>query len=101
MKKGLLLAVAALSMSVGFAQTKKSATKATVKTVASVKPVTVKADVKTSATATTKNPVEFTEMTYSFGKIPQGVPATHTFTFKNTSGAPVIIENASAQCGCT
>lgn len=48
-----------------------------------------------------KTPIEFKEVKHSFGKIKQNVPATYTFTFKNVSDAPVIIESATAQCGCT
>lgn len=47
------------------------------------------------------SPVEFNTMKYSFGKIPQGKPVTTTFTFTNTSSKPVIIETATAECGCT
>jgi hypothetical protein len=50
----------------------------------------------------TKDDVKFTALKHSFGKIKQNVPATYTFTFKNTSATkPVIIESATAQCGCT
>lgn len=48
-----------------------------------------------------KAPLEFKEVKHSFGKIKQNVPATYVFTFKNTSAAPVVIESATAQCGCT
>jgi len=51
--------------------------------------------------AQSKVPVEFKESKHSFGKIKQGVPVTYTFTFKNTSSTPVVIENATADCGCT
>ncbi len=51
--------------------------------------------------AQSKAPVEFKEIKHSFGKIPQNVPATFVFSFKNTSSAPVVIESATAQCGCT
>lgn len=47
------------------------------------------------------SPVEFKTMTYSFGKIPQNKPVTTEFTFTNTSNKPVVIENATAGCGCT
>ncbi len=46
-------------------------------------------------------PIEFKETKHSFGKIKKDVPATYTFTFKNTSNAPVVIESAVAGCGCT
>jgi len=38
---------------------------------------------------------------YDFGKIPEGPSATHVFEFKNVGNAPLIIQNASASCGCT
>ena len=46
-------------------------------------------------------PVEFKATKHSFGKIPQGKPVTTEFTFTNTSAKPVVIETATAQCGCT
>lgn len=50
----------------------------------------------------TKNDVKFTAMKHSFGKIKKGVPASYTFTFTNASTAKsLLIENATAQCGCT
>jgi len=55
----------------------------------------------TAAFAQSKTPLEFKEMKHSFGKIKQNVPATFAFTFKNTSSTPVVIESATAQCGCT
>lgn len=45
--------------------------------------------------------VKFKEVKFDFGKIKQGVPVTHDFSFSNVSGAPVIIETARASCGCT
>ena len=45
--------------------------------------------------------IKFKETKYNFGKIKQGVPVTHDFDFTNISGAVVIIENATASCGCT
>ncbi len=38
---------------------------------------------------------------YSFGKIKQGVPVTTYFEITNTSNKPIVIENATAGCGCT
>ena len=38
---------------------------------------------------------------YDFGKIKQGVPVTHDFEFTNVSNRPVVIESATASCGCT
>jgi len=45
--------------------------------------------------------IKFKEMAYNFGKIKQGVPVTHDFQFTNISAKPVIIESATASCGCT
>lgn len=45
--------------------------------------------------------VAFKETKHSFGKIRQNVPATYLFTFTNTSAKPVVIETATAECGCT
>jgi len=45
--------------------------------------------------------VAFNATKHSFGKIRQHVPASFTFTFTNKSSKPVIIEFATAECGCT
>jgi Protein of unknown function (DUF1573) len=38
---------------------------------------------------------------HDFGKIKQGVPVTYDFVFKNIGKEPVVIESATASCGCT
>lgn len=45
--------------------------------------------------------VKFNTETHSFGKIKQNVPVTYFFEIKNVSDKPVVVENASASCGCT
>ena len=45
--------------------------------------------------------VDFKEKVYDFGKIKQGVPVNHEFQFTNVSDKPVVIESATASCGCT
>ncbi|NCT93409.1 MAG: DUF1573 domain-containing protein [Chitinophagaceae bacterium] len=45
--------------------------------------------------------IKFAEAGYKFGKIQQSVPATHEFIFTNASNKPVVIEFATAECGCT
>jgi len=45
--------------------------------------------------------VKFKEVRHNFGKIKQGVPVTHDFEFINIANEPVIIETATASCGCT
>jgi Protein of unknown function (DUF1573) len=41
------------------------------------------------------------EMSYDFGKIPQGKPVTHVFSVVNTGKESLILENVQASCGCT
>ncbi len=45
--------------------------------------------------------VKFKEIRHNFGKIKQGVPVTHDFEFLNVGNEPIIIETATASCGCT
>ena len=45
--------------------------------------------------------VKFAEVKHDFGKIKQNVPVTYDFTFQNVGSQPVVIESASASCGCT
>lgn len=45
--------------------------------------------------------VKFKEMTYNFGKIKQSAPVTHDFLFTNTGTGAIVIETATASCGCT
>lgn len=45
--------------------------------------------------------MSFKETVYDFGTVKQGEVVNHTFTFTNTGKEPLIIENASASCGCT
>ena len=48
-----------------------------------------------------ENIIKFKEIKHSFGKIKQGVPVTHDFMFANIGNEPLIVETASASCGCT
>jgi len=81
--KRFVLAFAALIMTAGvFAQTAaQTAPAATVK----------KAD----------SYVKFKDVAHDFGKIKQGVPVTYAFVFSNITDKPVVIESATASCGCT
>lgn len=45
--------------------------------------------------------IKMNEETHDFGKLKQGVPVTYYFEIKNISAKPVIVENATASCGCT
>lgn len=49
-----------------------------------------------------KGPViEFQEKARDFGDITQGDKVEHTFVFKNTGDAPLLIQNVAVTCGCT
>ena len=39
--------------------------------------------------------------THDFGKLKQSVPAIYYFEITNISDKPIVVENASASCGCT
>ena len=81
---------------------------------------TVSNDVMTTTSATTENktddksssaegkkeegkyPVfQFEETEFDFGNIKEGEIVKHEFKFKNVGEVPLIITNATAQCGCT
>ena len=44
---------------------------------------------------------EFEEEEFDFGTINEGDIVEHTFNFKNTGDAPLIIQSAKGSCGCT
>ncbi|XZF16667.1 DUF1573 domain-containing protein [Chitinophagaceae bacterium MMS25-I14] len=44
---------------------------------------------------------QFKEETWDFKNIKEGPVAEHVFEFKNTGKEPLIIQSASASCGCT
>ena len=45
--------------------------------------------------------ITFEEVKYDFGSVVQGGTVDHTFKFKNTGTAPLIISNIGVSCGCT
>ena len=45
--------------------------------------------------------IKFKENVHDFGKIKQGVPVTYDFVFTNVSSRTIVIESATASCGCT
>ncbi|GAB3864227.1 hypothetical protein GCM10028824_01510 [Hymenobacter segetis] len=52
--------------------------------------------------ATTAGPaITFEEVKYDFGSVVQGGTVDHTFKFKNTGTAPLVISNIGVSCGCT
>lgn len=48
-----------------------------------------------------KPDISINNMTHDFGKIPQGEPASHSFTIQNTGDAPLVIKDVEPSCGCT
>ncbi|WP_018476470.1 DUF1573 domain-containing protein [Pontibacter roseus] len=54
-----------------------------------------------TSTSETAAVMSFNESEYDFGTIKQGEIVEHTFTFTNTGKTPLVIESASASCGCT
>ena len=63
-------------------------------------PVTSIKDVK-KAGDVAPEAIALKETEYDFGKIPQGKPVTHVFTFTNTGKTPLKLDNVQAACGCT
>ncbi len=45
--------------------------------------------------------MEFESTIHDFGTIVEGEKVSHVFKFKNTGKVPLVIQNASASCGCT
>jgi hypothetical protein len=45
--------------------------------------------------------IKFKELAHDFGKIKQNSPVTYNFVFTNVTDKPVVIESATASCGCT
>ena len=45
--------------------------------------------------------ITWNEDSYNFGEVEKGVPASHEFTFKNTTDQTILITNVKASCGCT
>jgi Protein of unknown function (DUF1573) len=45
--------------------------------------------------------IKFKTEEHDFGKIKQGVPVTYDFAISNIGKTPVVVESATATCGCT
>ncbi len=45
--------------------------------------------------------IEFDEREFNFGTVTSGDVVKHTYTFKNTGEGQLVIQNATASCGCT
>jgi hypothetical protein len=109
MKKNFLLALA-----LGTAMTvtscdqnntteSESATAETTAAVAQPQQVDNPNVVATGHTASAENAavMSFQETEYDFGTIKEGEVVEHIFKFTNTGKTPLVIESASASCGCT
>ena len=58
--------------------------------------------VSENETANPNAPVmKFAESEFDFGDIRPDTKVHHTFTFTNTGKSPLLIEDATASCGCT
>jgi hypothetical protein len=45
--------------------------------------------------------VQILDTAYDFGKATEGEKVSFSYRFKNTGDKPLIIQNATASCGCT
>jgi hypothetical protein len=55
----------------------------------------------TQAGSVKEENIVLNETEFNFGKIPQGKPVTHVFTFTNVGKTPISLDNVQASCGCT
>lgn len=56
---------------------------------------------KTDIMSKTPTTVQIIDSVFDFGKVAEGEIVEFSYRFKNTGTEPLIIENASASCGCT
>lgn len=89
------LPVVALAQTSTVTPMKKTVTRTVTATPAAA-PVDPNAPVNPNAPA-----FKFSEETFDLGQIPQGVPASHVYTFENTGKEPLVLSQATASCGCT
>ncbi|MEO6167621.1 MAG: DUF1573 domain-containing protein [Chitinophagales bacterium] len=99
MKK--LLFIACFLPVVALAQTSKvTPMNQSVRTVTATPPAPVPVD--PNAPVNPNAPVfKFSEESFDLGQIPQGIPASHVYTFENTGKEPLVLSQATASCGCT
>jgi hypothetical protein len=58
-------------------------------------------DASTEAANEAAAQITFEENEYDFGRVVAGEVVKHTFKFTNSGSVPLLIQNASASCGCT
>ncbi len=61
----------------------------------------VTTDLKVAPAPEKKEVLKATEMEFNFGKIPQGKPVYHKFSFMNVGTDSLKLDNVQAGCGCT
>ena len=61
----------------------------------------VAATTPAAAQPTSKADISFTSPVHDFGSIPQNVPASYSFSFKNTGTEPLVLSAVQPSCGCT
>lgn len=76
-------------------------TETTIETTTKISEPEVKEVVEKTAPPKKRARIAFSNKTYQFGTISQGDKVSHDFTFRNTGDAPLLINNATASCGCT
>ncbi len=45
--------------------------------------------------------IEFNETEHDFGTIPNGIPVTTVFEYKNVGSSPLVVSDIKSTCGCT
>lgn len=96
-----------LSFSANAQQATKKVTSKTVAKTEAKPAAKATAATKTTTTASdapknmTPSGITWNEDTFNFGDLEKGKPASHEFTFKNTTKQTILITNVKAQCGCT
>ncbi|MBK7558678.1 MAG: DUF1573 domain-containing protein [Chitinophagaceae bacterium] len=56
---------------------------------------------QTAVAVTDSTTVQIIDSAYNFGKISDGEKVEYSYRFKNTGTKPLVIQDASASCGCT
>lgn len=62
---------------------------------------TTGADSAKNAANATPTSVQIIDSVFDFGKVAEGEVVEYSYRFKNTGTEPLIINNATASCGCT
>lgn len=63
--------------------------------------VPVNASTVTDISTVPPTSIQMIDTTYNFGTVAEGAIVEFSFRFKNTGDKPLIVQNASASCGCT